>query len=239
MLPVLGVCCVLPASLVRLSLSLVPYRMMCVSSFLPTPRKKKISTFLQPGFFRPYRAHWQEVMSQAPHRLHLDFLYSNHWMTTSPSKSLWLLSQCWMFTVRLSSCCAVTAAVLGRITAVLQQEVVIWMLPLLWQLLSILWGAIQACLHSNKLVHLLDERLLHILHYDPDARFMWWKCNFKPTVTLVFFSWCSFNCVNHILTAKHNSMKAVIKHPHVHQMCSSVTHRIVPWGKTPFSADVC
>ncbi len=41
MLPVLGVHCVLPASLVLLSLSLVPHRMMCVSPILPTPREKR------------------------------------------------------------------------------------------------------------------------------------------------------------------------------------------------------
>lgn len=41
-LPLHGLYCVSVVSLVLLSLSLAPYRMMCVSSILPPPRRKKI-----------------------------------------------------------------------------------------------------------------------------------------------------------------------------------------------------
>lgn len=62
MLPGLGVHCVLPASLVLLSPSLVPYRMMCVSPILPTPREKlnkKIIT--HPAFLNRNFKCWQST----------------------------------------------------------------------------------------------------------------------------------------------------------------------------------
>lgn len=82
-LPLLGVHRVLPASLVLLSLSLVPYRMMCVLSILPTPREKQIKKKTPHHhtlhilvqqlkiLIKQFKSHWQKWRTTAGRQFNL------------------------------------------------------------------------------------------------------------------------------------------------------------------------